>query len=143
MEYPSMSFYHYKEEPKILASFEAPSDKLKKFLESKIESLRVIGLATFWLNKMINGRVFANKLILPQAQALKCLLDKLSHDYRWADSKGFMVEIRVAWHIEEEFGLSVFLCMKQLDVEEQGWVMLEQVLIKRSNGLCAWWSYEE
>ena len=138
-----MSFYRYKEDPEILASFEAPSDEFKLFLESKVKSLPIVGHVAFWLNKLINGRAFVNRLVLPEAQALNCLLDKLSRDYLWADSEGFRVEIQVAWHIDKQFGLSVFMCMKQLEEEEQGWTMLEQVLIKRPKGLCAWWSYDE
>lgn len=138
-----MRFYHYKKEPEILASFEAPSDDLRNFIESKIKSLPATGLVAFWINCLINGRAFANRLILPEAKALDSLFEKLSRDYEWADSKGFMVEVRVAWHIEEECGLSIFLCMKQLEAEKQGWTMLEQVLIKRSESLCAWWSYDD
>jgi hypothetical protein len=138
-----MSFYCYKNDPEVIASFEAPSYALKKFLESQFKALPAVGLTTYLLNKVINGRVFPNKVLLPDTQALNCLFDKLSQDYIWVERRGLMVEIKVAWHIDKQLGLSVLLCMKQLDNEQQGWAMLEQVLIRRSKDLSAWWSYGE
>lgn len=138
-----MGFYYYKEEPEVIATYGAPTKDLFTFLESRVSDLRTVGFFSYLLNSLINGRAFPNKNTLATITDIVAVNTKIENDYNWASKNGMMVEIRICNHIEERFGISVFLCMKHIDDEEQGWIMLEQVLIKRSNGRYSWWCYSE
>ena len=137
------SFYHYKDKSQVCETFESPRYELRTRLAEQISRLKPIGRFTYLCHWVINGRAFAEKRRVSADEVLQTTLARLERDFNWAISKGWAAEIKLCDHIEEQFGLSVFVCMKRQDTEDQGWVVLEQVVLKRTSGDFTLWSYAD
>jgi len=138
-----MPFSYYKVEPEILAIYSEPSSELREFFEDSVDKLDEVRWFTYVAHNSINGWL-KTKSTLPIFEAISSSYAKLLKDYEDAASKGFEVEIRLCAYVEKSFGVSLVLCMKHPDAPtEYGWIMLEQVLIKRTKGKCSLWSYRD
>lgn len=136
------SFYAYKEEPDILAEYKEPSKSFEKFFVENVYQLVEIGRIAYFLHLWINGRAFPRRAKLSKDECIQTCIRRLHQDFVWAEKQSFQTRIQICDHIEHGFGISLRLGFRHRDAVTQGWMMLEQVIL-RQHRCFHLWSYSD
>jgi hypothetical protein len=137
------SFYSYKQEPEIWGTFEFPAAEFTNTVLQKISELKPVGRFTYFAHWLINGRAFGEKKTLSKNEIEPGVISRVESDFEWAKAKGWDVKIEIGSHIERHFGLSILVYMRAPDRQEQGWVILEQAIIRRGATTYSLWRYKD
>lgn len=138
-----MGFYRYKQEGTVWAEYSVMSPEVDDCLRLRFGFLRKLTRLEYVGHRIVNGRAFAQRHCLDSEDAISSMINRLNRDFDWASNHGWAVRIVIGSHIEDDFGISLSLWVKQVDQPEQGWTILEQVVMKRFDGKCALWSYSD
>lgn len=137
------SFYRYKQQPLTWEEYTTPKGELAAAVEARVLRLKPISLWVYGAHWLINGRAYPVKEMLGASEVVPKILHRLEEDFAFSNEQGWETQIRIADHIEEQFGLSVLLCMRAPDNEGAGWVMLEQVVLRRGLAKFVIWRYAD
>ena len=133
-------FYAYISEPEILLCYSEYSDEINDELMATMKGLESISSITYFFRKLFNRPHFKEKLILSNInEACNILLKRLKTDYEWAQKESYKTEIRICKHENDVHSISLFLAIRNLDAPEtDGWILMEQVLIKKLHSFEIW-----
>jgi hypothetical protein len=126
----TMQYYTQKSGPDLLTG--PPDPEFRKASSEFVKRLSRQSRFTCLLHRLADRWVLPERLVASEGSVVNEVFARLENDYRWALAKGWHAKTALTYYKSPIFSVSFQL--KFRSCEEHGWVILEQLVLRRWDG---------